>query len=98
MAFKDLLVQCLSSSDEVSFGRAMSAVAFSACILWDTFFVLFAAYRLDFNHMSIHDILPSSEALQGQVVFCASCYGINKVTEILSFLKGKGHEDNQDHQ
>jgi hypothetical protein len=84
MNFKDLLVKCLSSSDEVSFGRTMSAIAFISCILWDTFFVIFAAYKLDFAHMVIRDILPTSEQLQGQVWFCGACYGINKITEIFS--------------
>jgi len=84
MNFKEALLKCLSSSDEVSFGRTMSAIAFLACILWDTFFVGYAAFKLDFGHMLIRDILPPADVLQGQVVFCGACYGINKLTEILS--------------
>lgn len=83
---KGALKQCLSSSDGVSFGRTMSGIAFLACILWDTFFVGLAAYKLNFSAMGIHDILPTSEQLRGQVYFCAACYGINKVTEIVSTI------------
>jgi hypothetical protein len=84
MNFKDLLTKCLSSSDEVSFGRTMSAIAFLSCILWDTFFVGFAAFKFDFHFMTVHDILPTDTQLIGQVQFCAACYGINKVTEIIA--------------
>jgi hypothetical protein len=78
------ITKCLSSSDEASFGRTMSGIAFLACMLWDTFYVGFAAHRLDVSHMNIHDVLPTSEQLQGQVLFCGACYGINKITEIFS--------------
>jgi hypothetical protein len=84
MSLKDALIKCLSSSDEVSFGRTMSAIAFIACILWDTFFVGFAAWKFNVLTMNVHDILPASEQLRGQVTFCAACYAINKVTEIMS--------------
>lgn len=84
-----MIIKCLSSSDEVSFGRTMSAVAFLSCILWDTFFIGFAAYKLDLTHMAVQDILPSQSILSGQVGFCAACYGINKITEILSFFGRK---------
>jgi len=84
MNVKEALLKCLSSSDEVSFGRTMSAIAFLSCILWDTFFVCYAAYKLDLTHMGIHDILPTSEQRRGQVWFCGACYGINKITEIFS--------------
>jgi hypothetical protein len=83
------LSKCLSSSDEASFGRTMSAIAFVACILWDTFFVGFAAHKLNLSVMNIHDILPTSEQLQGQVWFCGACYGINKITEIFSAFAKK---------
>ena len=89
MNLKDALLSCLSSSEDVSFGRTMSAIAFLSCILWDTFFVVFAAYRLDLTHMGIHDILPTSEQLQGQVWFCGACYGINKITEIFSAFSNR---------
>lgn len=89
MGFKDLIVKCLSSSDEVSFGRAMSAIAFVSCILWDTFFIGYAACHLNWDHMVIQDILPSTERLLGQVKFCAACYGINKITEIASVIANK---------
>lgn len=88
MSFKDAILKCLSSSDEVSFGRAMSGIAFLACILWDTFFVGFAMHKFYFQAMNIHDVLPSSEQLIGQVKFCAACYGINKVTELISAFSG----------
>ena len=89
MNFKDAILKCLSSSDEVSFGRTMSAVAFLSCLAWDFFFVGFAAYKLDFTHMNIQDILPSTDRLLGQVQFCAACYGINKITEIASAFAKK---------
>lgn len=89
MNFKDAILKCLSSSDEVSFGRTMSAVAFLSCLAWDFFFVGFAAYKLDLTHMNIQDILPSTDRLLGQVQFCAACYGINKITEIASAFAKK---------
>ncbi len=89
MNLKDALLKCLSSSDEVSFGRTMSAIAFLSCILWDTSFVLYAMFKLDLTHMGIHDILPTSEQLQGQIWFCGACYGINKITEIFSAFSNR---------
>lgn len=84
MSIKDAIIKCLSDSNEVSFGRTMSATAFLACLSWDTFFVVFAALKFDIAHMSVHDILPNSDQLWGQVTFCGACYGINKITEIAS--------------
>lgn len=89
MSLKDAIINCLSSSNEVSFGRTMSAIAFLACLSWDTFAVGFAAHKLGYPGMSIHDILPTSDQLQGQVLFCAACYGINKLTEIISAFTKK---------
>lgn len=80
----DYLKKCLSSSDEVSFGRTMSGIAFLFIIGWDTFFVVYASVHCDLTKMNIHDILPTSEQLIGQVKFCAACYGINKVTEVIT--------------
>jgi hypothetical protein len=85
--FKQLLIKCLSSSDEVSFGRTMSAIAFLACILWDTFFVALAAYKLDFHFMTIHDVLPTNDQLLGQVKFCAACYCITKISDCVSMFR-----------
>lgn len=84
MFLKDAILKCLSSSDEVSFGRAMSGIAFLACILWDTFFVGFAAHKFNIQLMNVHDILPTSEQLIGQAEFCSACYGIHKVTELVT--------------
>lgn len=84
MDFKTALQKFLSSSDEVSFGRTMSFIAFMMCLGWDTFFVGFAAHKLDLHLMNIHDILPTSEQLQSQLYFCAGTYGINKFTELAS--------------
>lgn len=93
MSFKDIIIKCLSSSDEVSFGRTMSAIAFTSCILWDTFLVGFAAWKFNAT-MNVHDILPTSEQLRGQVTFCGACYAINKVTEIMSGFSSANRNNN----
>lgn len=88
MSFKDLLAKCFSSSDEVSFGRTMSAIAFMACMLWDTFFIAYAAYKYNPAIMRIADILPTAEMLKGQLMFCAGCYGITKIGDIVGMIWG----------
>ena len=66
----------------------MSAIAFIACILWDTFFVGFAAHKLgNFEHMVISDILPTSERLMGQAYFCGACYGVTKIGDIITAFR-----------
>lgn len=82
MTIKEALAKCLSNSDEVSFGRTACAISTLCCLAWDTFFVAFAAHKLDFNHMQIKDILPPEDILRGQVMFCAAFYSITKIGDL----------------
>jgi len=84
MNFRDALIKCFSASDEVSFGRVASGLALIACLSWDTFFVIFAALKLDLHLMNIHDILPTTDQLHGQILFCSGAYAINKATELVT--------------
>lgn len=90
----EFIQKCLSSSGEVSFGRTASLLSLVFCLGWDTAFVWFAMRHLNFERMSIHDVLPSATALAAQGVFCTLFYGINKTKGMLDNRAAKP-EDKQ---
>ena len=97
MSIPSFVVNCFSSSGDISFGRVASGVTLIFCLGWDSAFVFYAMRHLDFSHMSIHDILPSAAALIAQGGFCSLFYGINKTTGMsVPPPADKDQERNQD--
>ena len=88
MTIPNFLVNCFSSSGDISFGRVASGLTLVFCLGWDSAFVCFAMRHLDFSHMTVHDVLPSAAALMAQGAFCSLFYGINKASGLASTPPG----------
>ena len=98
MTIPNFLVNCFSSSGDISFGRVASGLTLVFVLGWDSAFVCFAMRHLDFSHMTVHDVLPSAAALMAQGAFCSLFYGINKATGLSVPAADKNQNQTDAHQ